>query len=273
MVLKPLLPVALLIIIAGCSSPPSSGASPPAALPQGTIVDLTHAFDEQTIFWPTAERFALEVVSAGTTPAGFYYAANNFRTAEHGGTHLDAPVHFAAGRQAADEVPLERLVGPAVVVDVAEASSKHADYLVSVADLEAFEAAHGRIPDGAILLVRTGYSSRWPDAARYLGTAERGAAAVPKLHFPGVDPAAATWLLQNRRIHALGIDTASIDHGQSTTYDTHRILYEANIPGFENLTALDRLPPTGAMVVALPMKIKGGSGAPLRAIAFLPDRR
>jgi kynurenine formamidase len=93
---------------------------------------------------------------------------------------------------------------------------------------------------------------------------------VPKLHFPGIDPATAKWLLANRKIDAIGIDTASIDYGQSTTYETHRLLYEANIPGLENLNALDRLPATGASVVALPMKIRGGSGAPLRAIAILP---
>jgi kynurenine formamidase len=140
---------------------------------------------------------------------------------------------------------------------------------MTVADIEAFERAHGRIPAGTIVLVRTGYSSRWPDAERYLGTAERGQAAVAKLHFPGVGAAAAGFLLNERKLRALGIDTASIDYGQSTSYDTHRLLYEANVPGFENLNALDRLPPTGALVVALPMKIKGGSGAPLRAIAFV----
>ena len=251
----------------------SAGAPPPPTsapvFPSGTIVDLSHAYGDDTVFWPTAERFKLQVVNDGDTPAGFYYAANNFTTAEHGGTHIDAPMHFARGRNAVDEIPLERLVGAAVVVDVTKAASANPDYRVTVADLEAFESANGRIPDAAILLIRTGFSSRWPDAARYLGTAERGAAAVAKLHFPGVGPEAAKWLVSNRKINALGIDTASIDRGQSTMYETHRILYEANIPGLENLNALDRLPPTGASIVALPMKIKGGSGAPLRAIAII----
>jgi kynurenine formamidase len=240
------------------------------SFPGGTIVDLSHAYGADTVFWPTAEKFALEPVAAGRTEAGYYYAANNFRTAEHGGTHIDAPVHFAEGRQAVDAIPLDHLIGPAVVVDVNTAAEQDPDYLVGVDDLEAFETVHGRIPDGAVLLIRTGYSSRWPDAARYLGTAERGAAAVADLHFPGLDPEAARWLVANRAIHAIGIDTASIDRGQSTTYDAHRVLYEANIPGLENLTSLDRLPPTGAFIVALPMKIAGGSGAPLRAIAIVP---
>ena len=235
----------------------------------GTVVDLSHAYGADTVFWPTAEPFKMTVVNNGVTDAGFFYAANNFSMAEHGGTHIDAPVHFAQGKHAVDEIPLESLVGPAVVVDVTDAAARDADYLVKVSDLERFESAHGRIPDNAILLIRTGFSKHWPDASKYLGTAERGAQAVPKLHFPGVDPATAKWLLANRKIHAIGIDTASIDYGQSTTYDTHQLLYAQNIPGLENLTALDRLPPVGATVVALPMKIKGGSGAPLRAIAIL----
>ncbi|PYR12982.1 MAG: cyclase, partial [Acidobacteria bacterium] len=119
---------------------------------------------------------------------------------------------------------------------------------------------------------RTGYSKYWPDAVKYLGTAERGEGAVPKLHFPGLHPDAAKWLAEARRIKAVGIDTASIDYGQSTMYETHRILYERDIPAFENMTNLDRLPARGALIVALPMKIKGGSGAPLRAIAILPAR-
>src|SRR5688572_25663194 len=187
-----------LFLVAACSAPPSSATMTAV---RGTIVDLSHSYGADTVFWPTAEPFKMTVVNDGVTPGGFYYAANNFSTAEHGGTHVDAPVHFAKGRHAVDEIPLEHLVGPAVVVDVTEQSSKDADYQVTTADLEKFEAAHGRIPDGSILLIRSGFSSRWPDAARYLGTAERGAAAVPKLHFPGVDPAAATWLKEKRKIH------------------------------------------------------------------------
>ena len=260
---------ALMITVAACTAP----ASPPSSrssFPAGTIVDLSHGYGSDTLFWPTAETFLLQVVSNGMTPGGYFYAANNFSTSEHGGTHIDAPVHFAERHQTVEAIPLERLVGPAVVVDVTKAAAANADYLVTVADLTAFEAAHGRIPDKTILLLRTGFSSRWPDAVRYLGTAERGDAAVRQLHFPGLDPEAARWLVDNRAIHAIGIDTASIDYGQSTEFRTHRILGAADIPGLENLTALDRLPPTGAYIVALPMKIAGGSGAPTRVIAIVP---
>jgi kynurenine formamidase len=260
------------ITVAACAnpSPPPAPAPPTAAFPSGPLVDLSHAYEAQAIFWPTAEPFRLDKVADGVTPAGFYYASNNFFTSEHGGTHMDAPVHFAEGSHTADQVPLESLVGPALVIDVTEASRQSADYLVTVADLEVWEQKHGPVEPNAIVLIRTGFSQYWPDAARYLGTAERGAGAVPKLHFPGLHPDAAAWIVANRPIKAIGIDTASIDFGQSTLYESHRTLYAKNIPAFENLTSLEQLPARGAFIVALPMKIRGGSGAPLRAMAILP---
>jgi kynurenine formamidase len=237
---------------------------------RGEIVDLSHAYDANAIFWPTAEAFRLDKVADGVTPGGYYYAANNFFTSEHGGTHIDAPVHFAQGRQTVDAIPLEKLVGLAIVIDVTAAAAADADYQISVQDFEQWEQQHGQVPRDSLVLLRTGYARHWPDAARYLGTSERGEAAVAKLRFPGLHPDAARWLVANRAISAIGIDTASIDYGQSTQYESHRVLYDQNIPAFENLASLDRLPATGATVVALPMKIKGGSGAPLRAIALLP---
>ncbi|MBI3047893.1 MAG: cyclase family protein [Acidobacteria bacterium] len=237
---------------------------------QGELVDLSHPYDAQTIVWPTSERFRLEKTFDGVTPEGFYYAANNFFAAEHGGTHLDAPVHFARGAQTVDEIPLERFVGPAVVVDVVAQAERDRDYQVTVDDLLRVEREQGQIPLDAVLLIRTGFSRRWPDTAQYLGTAERGPQAVRNLHFPGLHPDAARWLVVNRPIKAIGIDTASIDYGQSTLYESHRALFERNVPAFENLAALERLPPRGALIVALPMKIGGGSGAPLRAVAILP---
>jgi kynurenine formamidase len=256
--------------MAACSPVPPADDRRPASLPARAIVDLSHSYDAGAIFWPTAEPFRLEKVADGITAGGYYYAANNFFTSEHGGTHLDAPVHFAQGRQAVDEIPLERLVGDAVVVDVTNAAGANADYQVTIGDLTRWEGQHGQIPSDAIVLLRTGFASRWPDAAAYLGTAERGQAAVAKLHFPGLHPDAAKWIVSNRRIKAIGIDTASIDYGQSTQYESHRILYEQNIPAFENVASMERLPAVGASVVALPMKIKGGSGAPLRIVALLP---
>jgi kynurenine formamidase len=263
---RTLLIAGVAILAASCSRP----AERATTRPDGTLVDLSHDYSDQTVYWPTAEPFKLEKVADGVTPQGYYYAANNFATSEHGGTHLDAPVHFAQGHWAVDQIPLERLVGDAVVVDVTGPSSTQPDYRVTTADFTEWEKTHGAIASGAIVLIRTGYSKFWPDASRYLGTAERGEAAVAKLHFPGLHQDAARWLAETRAIKALGIDTASIDYGQSTLYESHRILYQRDIPAFENLTNLDRLPARGAFIVALPMKIKGGSGAPLRAIAMIP---
>ncbi|HYU79295.1 MAG TPA: cyclase family protein, partial [Vicinamibacterales bacterium] len=245
--------VALLCFAVACSRT----ATPSAPFPNGDLVDLSHAYGDDTIFWPTAERFRLEKVADGVTPGGYYYAANNFFSAEHGGTHIDAPVHFAANHQAVDAIPLDRLVAPAVVIDVTASSDQNADYQITTNDLEKWEREHGTIESNAIVLLRTGYSRRWPDAAKYLGTAERGEAAVAKLHFPGLHPDAARWIVANRPVKAIGLDTASIDYGQSTAFESHRVLYERDIPAFENLTNLDRLPARGAYVVALPMKIKG----------------
>jgi len=237
----------------------------------GRIIDLTHAFDSETIFWPTEEGFVLEKGTEGVGEQVYYYAANRFRTAEHGGTHIDAPIHFHADRWTVDEIPLDRLVGPAVLVDVSDRCAKDPDHRVSVSDIKTWENQHGRIPSASIVLIRTGFGRFWPDRKAYLGTDERGAAAVAKLHFPGLHPDAARWLIAERQIHVVGLDTASIDHGPSTQFETHRTLFAANVPALENLAGLDELPPTGFSVVALPIKIRGGSGGPLRAIAILPD--
>jgi len=265
--MRPRFLIALAFALAGAPAASEEAATPTAL---GQALDLTHAFDERTIYWPTEEGFLLERGTEGRTEAGYWYAAHRMRLAEHGGTHLDAPSHFHEGGSTAERVPLDRLIARAVVVDVREACAQDANYAVAVADLERFEAAHGRIPDGAALLLLTGFGARWPDRARYLGTEERGAGAVAKLRFPGLAPAAARWLVAERRIAAVGIDTASIDPGRSKRFETHQILFAAEIPAFENLARLERLPATGATLIALPMKIAGGSGGPLRAVAILP---
>jgi kynurenine formamidase len=246
-------------------------ASALAQGPTGTPVDLTHAFGDSTVYWPTAKSFALEVESRGVTESGYWYAANSFCAAEHGGTHLDAPIHFAEGKRTAAEIPLEDLMGPAIVVDASEAAAGDPDHQIDVAALETWEAAHGPIPGRTIVLLRTGWGSRWPDPARYLGTAARGLEAVADLHFPGLAPEAAAWLVRERSVRAVGIDTASIDRGQSKDFSAHQALAAANVPIFENIANLDRVPATGAWVIALPMKIADGTGGPLRLVAFLPE--
>lgn len=255
--------IAVTLSSAGCARTPHPWSS-------GRWVDLTHPFAQDTIYWPTSERFRLETVFSGKTEKGYFYTANQFCAAEHGGTHLDAPIHFAAGGVAVDRIPLQHLIGPVAVVDVSAKAGADRDYRINVTDFLAWEKQQGTIPEGTIVLLRTGYDRHWPNAASYLGTAERGAAAVAKLHFPGLDPQAARWLAKTRRIKAVGLDTASIDYGQSTSFQSHQIVAADGIPIFENVTGLDKLPPTGSWVLALPMKIRGGSGAPLRLIAWVP---
>ena len=235
----------------------------------GRIIDLSYAFDAETVYWPTAQPFRLEKDFEGDTEQGYYYSAYRYSAAEHGGTHLDAPVHFARGRHSTDKIPLEQLIGSAVVIDVTRQCERDPDYRVTIEDFLVWERRQGRLPNGTIVLLRTGFGKRYPDRKRYLGTDERGPDAVPKLHFPGLHPDAARWLVTNRSIKAIGLDTASIDFGQSTKFESHRILFEKNIPAFENVANLDQLPIRGFAVIALPMKIRGGSGGPLRIIAVL----
>jgi len=242
------------------------------ALPKGGIIDLTHPFDSQTIFWPTEQGFVLEKEHDGRTEKGFYYRSNKFASPEHGGTHIDAPAHFAEKGVTVDEIPVDQLVGPAVLVDVVKKCQADRDYRVSVEDLTAWEKQHGEIPKHAIVLLRTGFGKYWPDRKQYLGTDERGADAVAKLHFPGLGGEAAAWLVRERKIHAVGLDTASIDYGQSTGFEAHVELMTHGVPALENLANLEQLPPTGLTIVALPMKIKGGSGGPLRAIAIVESK-
>lgn len=234
------------------------------------IIDLTHTFSEETVYWVTAKEFALEVVARGDTDKGFFYAANNFETAEHGGTHIDAPIHFAKGKQSVEEIPLERLIGKAIKIDVSENALKDPDYLITIDDFKNWERSNGTIEDNVIVLLETGHSKYYPDKLKYLGTDQRGPEAIKELHFPGLSPEAATWLVENRSISAIGIDTPSIDYGQSEYFKSHVILLSENIPAFENVANLDKLPSTGFEIIALPMKIKEGSGAPLRIVAIIP---
>jgi kynurenine formamidase len=250
---------------------PAAAASkqPPIDLDHVRIVDLTHAFGTDTLYWPTApSRFELKELHRGRTPAGFFYCAYSFCTPEHGGTHLDAPIHFAADARAADQVPVAQLIAPAVVVDVAAKAQEDADYRLTREDVLAFEKRFGKIGLGTIVLVRTGWSERWPDAKRYLGDDTPGDAS--KLHFPGYGRDAAELLVRDRRVGALGIDTASLDHGPSQDFVVHQIAAAANVPGLENIARLNEVPAAGAWVIALPMKIAGGSGGPVRIVALVP---
>lgn len=268
--MKPFLPLLFLMLIA-CNQP-AEKESIAAILSKGKWIDLSYDFSSQTIYWPNNPTgFKLDTQFNGMTDKGYYYSSNAFFSPEHGGTHLDAPVHFAKGKWSADEIPLEQLMGEAVVIDVTHKTNDNADYQITPDDVIAWEKEHGAIPDGAILLFRTGWGKYYPDAAKYLGTAEKRDSATAKLHFPSIHPELATWLVKNRKIKAAGIDTPSVDYGQSKDFKTHQILYAENIVGFENVANLEALPATGSYVIALPMKIKGGTGGPLRIIARVEE--
>ena len=231
-------------------------------------VDLTYAFDSATLYWPNNPTgFEHSTDSKGRTPSGYYYSSYSIKTPEHGGTHLDAPIHFAENGLTVDQLPLENLTGNAIVIDVSKNALKDRDYQITIADVEEWELEHGEIKPNTIILFKTGYGQFYPDREKYFGTAKKGVDAIPELHFPGVHPETTQWLVEKRNIKALGLDTPSIDYGQSKDFKTHQILMGSNRPAFENVASLDRLPPKGLYVVALPMKIGKGSGGPLRIIA------
>jgi kynurenine formamidase len=257
------------VVFAGARA--QSPARQPATLAErleAGAVDLSYAFDENTIYWPTDKSFRWEKTKWGISDGGYWYASATYAASEHGGTHLDSPIHFGANQATIDAIPVAQLIAPAVVVDVSEACARDRDYTLGVADLAAFEAKHGAIPSRAIVLVRTGWGRFWPDKKRYLGDDTPGETA--NLHFPGVSPQAAEWLVKSRKIDGIGIDTASLDHGPSRDFVAHQVLNCAGVYGLENVANLDRVPPTGATLIALPMKIKGGSGGPVRILAILP---
>jgi kynurenine formamidase len=233
------------------------------------LVDLSHEYGERTLYWPTSPTaFQKETLAYGAEETGYFYSAYSVCTPEHGGTHLDAPVHFSEQGRSADEIPLSSLIAPAVVIDVTDGADADRDYLVSADDVAAFEKAHGRIPEGSIVLARTGWSRFWPDAKAYLGDDTPGDAS--NLSFPGFGADAVRVLAEERGVAMIGIDTASIDYGKSQDFMAHRVGAARNVANLENLTNLQDLPATGAFLLALPMKIEGGSGGPVRVVALVP---
>ena len=237
----------------------------------GRWIDLTYDYSEETLYWPTSSTFKMDTVFVGITDGGFYYESYAFCTAEHGGTHLDAPIHFYEDRKTVEELEIDQLTGRAVVIDVTDKVAQNRDYQFEIDDLLNWEAKYGQIPDGSVLLFHTGMGQYWPDAEAYLGTELKGEEGVANLSFPGIHPETATWIVENRNISAVGLDTPSLDYGQSVLFEAHQILFEQNIPGFENVANLNQLPPYGAFIIALPMKIRDGSGAPLRIVAHVRD--
>ncbi len=263
------LPLLLLALTAACTT---TSANAPRAidLASAEVVDLTYALDEKTLYWPSTEGagFELKKLAYGPTEGGWFYSSFAFCTPEHGGTHLDAPIHFAEGKRTIDQVPVRQLVAPVVVIDIAAKAAADADYRLTRDDVLAWEAQHGEIERGTIVMLHTGWGPRWGDRKRYFGDDAPGR--TDRLHFPSYGVDAARLLVEKRGVGAIGVDTASIDYGQSQDFLVHRVANAANVPGLENVANTDRLPVRGAWLVALPIKIGGGSGGPVRIVALIP---
>ena len=262
----------LAIVLAGTLAASSLGCGPSGGVPTDPLegfrlVDLSHAFDDSTVFWPTGRPFEHHRTAWGAQPGGFWYSAYDLQFSEHCGTHLDAPIHFAEGQATVGALTLDQLSGPLVVVDARAACEADRDHAVPAAALDAHEAEFGPIAAGAAVLFRTGWSDRWPDTLAYLGDDTAGSA--DNLHFPGISPEAAAWLV-GRAVAVTGIDTASIDPGPSTDFAAHQVLAAAGIPILENVAGLQQIPARGAHLLAFPMKIGAGSGAPCRIAALVP---
>jgi kynurenine formamidase len=246
----------------------SMGSAAVPAIDPAKIIDLTYTFDAKTIYWPTEHPFVHQFEHFGMTPEGYFYSSAKFAAPEHGGTHMDAPIHFNKDGATVDQVPIASMVGPAAVIDFSARAANNPDTMLSVDDLKKWEATHGNIPDGAIVIARSGWGRYWTNKKQYLGTAKAGD--VAHLHFPGFSPEAIKFLLNQRKVAAIAIDTASMDSGISKEFLVHRLWLGANKPGFENVANADKLPEAGATVFCIPMKIGKGTGAPTRIFALLP---
>jgi kynurenine formamidase len=249
----------LTYLLSACASPPISHRNP---------IDMSHAFDEHTIYWPTNQPFHWEKTNWGVTPKGYWYTSAVFSASEHGGTHLDAPIHFSEDGWTVDQIPPSHLMGEGIVMDIRTKTLVQPDYILEIEDIVQWESRHGLIPANSIVFLLTGWGEFWPDPVRYLGS--HTPTDPQTLHFPAFSKASAEFLITHRNIRGLGVDTASIDAGQSRDFPVHQILAGKNRLALENVANLEHLPPRGTWVIALPMKIRGGTGGPARIIGLLP---
>jgi kynurenine formamidase len=238
---------------------------------KGKLLDMTYPYDENTIYWPTAKSFELKKVFWGISEGGWWYASNEYSASEHGGTHADAPIHFAKNGRTMDQIPLYEWIGSAVKIDVTKNCEKNRDYLLSVDDIKDWEKKYGKTPDGSWVIMYTGIDTKYyPDKKKVLGTDKTGEEAIPELSFPGFSPESVEFLIKKRNITGIAIDTPSIDYGKSKDFKVHQILFAADKLALENIANLDKLPPSGAMLYVIPMLLKDGTGAPARVFAILP---
>jgi len=243
-----------------------------AGIPEGKLLDMTYAFGDDSIYWPTGKSFKSTKVSWGVNEQGKWYASNDYEANEHGGTHVDAPIHFAQKGRTIDQIPLEEWIAPVVKIDVVTQCTKNRDYLLTVEDIKNYENHYGPIPDRAWVAMYTGVGTQYyPNRQKVLGTEMEGKEAVKHLSFPGFSAESVKFLVEERNITGIAIDTPSIDYGKSKDFLAHRVLCEANRLAIENIANLHDLPPMGAILYAVPMMIKNGTGAPARIFAILPE--
>ncbi len=240
------------------------------ASPKESIIDMTYPFSEESIYWPTDKPFTPKTVFRGKTEAGYWYASNEYAASEHGGTHVDAPIHFYEHGRTIGQVPLHEWIGPAVKIDVSAKCAADRNYQLSVNDITGWEKRNGNIPEGAWVIMQSGIDGRfYPERKGLLNTEKTGKAAVAELSFPGFSPESISFLVTKRKIHGIAIDTPSIDPGSSKDFLAHRTLCAAQKLALENIANLDRIPESGAMLYVIPMLIKNGTGAPARVFAVL----
>ena len=238
------------------------------------LLEMTYPYDENTIYWPTSKSFHLEKVSWKISEGGWWYASNEFSASEHGGTHADAPIHFAKNGRTIDQIPLEEWIGPAVKIDVTMNCEQNRDYLLVVEDIASWEKGHGKIPDKSWVIMYTGIGTKYyPDKKKVLDTDKTGEAALPELSFPGFSAESVAFLLKNRNIRGIAIDTPSIDYGRSKDFKVHQTLFAADKLALENIANLDKLPESGATLYVIPMLIKEGTGSPARVFAIIPESK
>lgn len=255
------------ILLAGCTSPRSAPTSPPGdgllagiATGETRVVDLSYSIHGKLPAWPGDARTFEAQVNARADQAGYF--SRSFWMLEHYATHLDAPIHFPPGSTPVDAIPAERLIAPAVVMDATADAARDSDFRLPAERIAEWERRHGRIPAGAVVLLRTGWAARWPDEAGYQNMDAAGV-----MHFPGFSVEAVRLLLE-RKVSGLGIDTLSVDYGPSKDFDVHKLSHGANLFHLENLADLSALPEQGAWLVVAPIKLEGGSGGPARVFAL-----
>ena len=212
---------------------------------------------------------SVDHIQKSTVHYPYYYRleGNFFSTAEHGGTHFDAPSHFYEGSWRSHQIPVEHLVGPGVIIDVRQQASEDPDYRVTIGDLKQWERRYGKIPKGAVVIMNSGWDKNYPNKSLTFGSDNPHDQTT--FHFPGFHEEAADWLIHRRNIHVIGVDTPSLDYGQSITRPVHVIMGKENIPGLENVANLDTIPAAGTIIIAGAIKLYDGSGGPARVIAML----